>query len=153
VRGVVINLGLFLHFNSVLAGTTRIPPQVWALTLFILVFSVAIAIFKDIPDLEGDRIFNIKTLTVRLGQQKVFTLACWVLVTCYIGMTWAGILGLPGVQPLLLTTCHVAILGFLGWRSSRVNLQDKREIAQFYQFIWKLFFLEYLVFPIACLLK
>jgi homogentisate phytyltransferase / homogentisate geranylgeranyltransferase len=36
--------------------------------------------------------------------------------------------------------------------SGQVDLRDQRAIAQFYQFIWKLFFLEYVFFPIACLL-
>jgi homogentisate phytyltransferase/homogentisate geranylgeranyltransferase len=38
------------------------------------------------------------------------------------------------------------------WQSFKVDLQDNSAIAQFYQFIWKLFFLEYLLFPAACLL-
>jgi homogentisate phytyltransferase/homogentisate geranylgeranyltransferase len=43
-------------------------------------------------------------------------------------------------------------LGLVWWRSQKVDLQEKEAIAQFYQFIWKLFFLEYLIFPTACLL-
>ncbi|NER52017.1 MAG: homogentisate phytyltransferase, partial [Symploca sp. SIO1A3] len=38
------------------------------------------------------------------------------------------------------------------WRSYNVDLQEQKAIASCYQFIWKLFFLEYLLFPIACLL-
>src|SRR5919199_1159752 len=55
VRGAIVNLGLFLHYSWVLQRNQSIPAQVWALTLFILVFTFAIAIFKDIPDIEGDR--------------------------------------------------------------------------------------------------
>jgi len=51
VRGAIVNLGLFLHFSSVLQKKQSIPPLVWALTLFILVFTFLI--FKDIPDMEA----------------------------------------------------------------------------------------------------
>lgn len=149
VRGAIVNLGLFLHFQ----GGFPIPAAVWALTLFVLVFTFAIAIFKDIPDLEGDRQFNITTFTLRLGQRTVFNLAMGVLTVCYLGMILAGLVGLPGGDRLMLVFTHAVALGLLWLRSQQVNLADKRSISRFYQFIWKLFFLEYLMFPIVCLLS
>ncbi|MBW4522466.1 MAG: homogentisate phytyltransferase [Scytolyngbya sp. HA4215-MV1] len=148
VRGAIVNLGLFLHFHNGLP----ILPQVWALTAFILVFTFAIAIFKDMPDTEGDRQYNITTLTLTLGQQAVFNLSRWVLTSCYLGMGLASIWLSPAVNLPFLVTTHLLLLGVLGLRSLRVNLQSQTAIADFYQFIWKLFFLEYLLFPIACLL-
>ena len=61
VRAIVVNLGVYWHF----AGD--ISPPVWALCLFVLPFSFAIAVLKDVPDLEGDRRFAIRTFTVRMG--------------------------------------------------------------------------------------
>jgi homogentisate phytyltransferase / homogentisate geranylgeranyltransferase len=153
VRGAIVNLGLFLHFNDRFLGTVVFPPApVWALTLFIVVFTFAIAIFKDIPDMEGDKQYNITTFTIKLGKQAVFQLARWVITACYLGMSVAGTLLLTSMNPVFLVVTHLAALIFLWWRSQTVDLQDKSAIAQFYQFIWKLFFLEYLIFPAACLL-
>ncbi len=154
VRGAIVNLGLFLHFNWVAGAKAlpTIPSVVWALTLFVIVFTFAIAIFKDIPDIEGDRLYNITTFTIRLGTPAVFNLARWVLTVCYLGMVVAGFLWLPQVNHLFLVITHLVALGLMWWRSMRVDLQDKSAIARFYQFIWKLFFLEYLIFPAACLL-
>ena len=156
VRGAIVNLGLFLHFNQVLAnpvpGKIFVLPEVWALTLFIVVFTFAIAICKDIPDIEGDRQYNITTFTIQMGAPTVFNLARWVLTTCYLGIALAGVLWLPGVNLVFLVTTHLVVLGLMWWRSLGVDLQDKSAIASFYQFIWKLFFLEYLMFPVACLL-
>ncbi|PSB29542.1 homogentisate phytyltransferase [Stenomitos frigidus] len=149
VRGVIVNLGLFLHFQ----GRLAIPPSVWALTLFVLVFTFAIAIFKDIPDMEGDRRFNINTFTLRLGQRTIFHLALWVITICYLGMILAGLAGLPGTNRLFLVVFHLVALGLLWLRSMRVDLTTQASISRYYQFIWKLFFLEYLMFPIACLLS
>jgi homogentisate phytyltransferase/homogentisate geranylgeranyltransferase len=151
VRGAIVNLGLFLHFNQVLDGPSSIPSQVWALTLFVLGFTFAIAIFKDIPDIEGDRQYNITTFTIQLGPQAVFNLARWVLTACYLGIG-IGAFWLSPAQPWFMSLPHLLVLGLLWWRSLQVNLKSKREIANFYQFIWRLFFLEYLMFPIACLL-
>ncbi|MBD2496199.1 homogentisate phytyltransferase [Nostoc sp. FACHB-280] len=152
VRGTIVNLGLFLHFNWVLQSNELIPPAVWVLTIFILVFTFAIAIFKDIPDIEGDRLYNISTFTIQLGTQSVFNLALWVLTLCYLGMMLAGVLRLEAVNSAFLVITHLVLLCGMWFRSLTVDLQDKRAIAQFYQFIWKLFFLEYLIFPIGCLL-
>jgi homogentisate phytyltransferase/homogentisate geranylgeranyltransferase len=153
VRGAIVNLGLFLHFSDRLSGNVVFPPApVWALTLFIVVFTFAIAIFKDIPDMEGDKQYNITTFTIQLGKPVVFNLARWVITVCYLGMVVTGFLSLPSVNPIFLVVTNLLALGLLWWRSLSVDLQDKSAIAQFYQFIWKLFFLEYLIFPVACLL-
>jgi len=166
VRGAIVNLGLFLHFQWVLAVTRSgnfnfffipasflvVPGEVWALTLFVLVFTLAIAIFKDIPDMEGDRQYNITTFTIQLGKKSVFNLSRWVLTVCYVGMTLAAVLWLRDVNPILIVITHLSALGLMWFWSGKVDLQDQAEIANFYQFIWKLFFLEYLVFPAACLL-
>jgi homogentisate phytyltransferase / homogentisate geranylgeranyltransferase len=157
VRGAIVNLGLFLHFSSVLphqvAQSISVSAEVWALTLFILVFTVAIAIFKDIPDMEGDRQYHITTFTLQLGAPAVFNLTRWVLTACYLGMTIAGVLWLPAVNPMFVVIPHLIALVLMWWRSLSVDLHNKIAIAQFYQFIWKLFFLEYLIFPAACLLS
>ncbi|KOP23886.1 tocopherol phytyltransferase [Hapalosiphon sp. MRB220] len=158
VRGAIVNLGLFLHFNWVLRQNNLtpvipvIPAAVWVLTIFVLVFTFAIAIFKDIPDMEGDLQYNITTFTIQLGKQAVFNLALWVLSVCYGGMVLIGLLHIAEVNPVFLVITHLLVLGVMWWQSRDVDLQDKSAIARFYQFIWKLFFIEYLIFPMACLL-
>ncbi|MEH2136730.1 homogentisate phytyltransferase [Nostoc sp.] len=152
VRGTIVNLGLYLHYSWALKQSQIIPPVVWVLTLFILVFTFAIAIFKDIPDIEGDRLYNITTFTIELGPQAVFNLALWVITVCYLGIILVGVLHIASVNPIFLVIAHLGLLVWMWLRSSTVDLQDKSAIAQFYQFIWKLFFIEYLIFPIACLL-
>jgi homogentisate phytyltransferase / homogentisate geranylgeranyltransferase len=165
VRGAIVNLGLFLHFNWVLGlGSTKsvfsgwdleslslaIPAEVSVLTVFVVVFTFAIAIFKDIPDMEGDRQYNITTFTIKIGKPAVFDLSRWVLTVCYVGITLAGVLILPNVNLVFLAITHLVALGLMWFWSVKVNLEDKMEIAQFYQLIWKLFFLEYIIFPAAC---
>jgi homogentisate phytyltransferase / homogentisate geranylgeranyltransferase len=152
VRGIVVNLGLFLHFSDKFQ-TASLNPYVWTLTLFILLFTVAIAIFKDVPDLEGDKKYNINTFTLVIGKSAVFNISRGVITICYLGTILAGIFWLNSTNLILFIGCHLILLGLLWWRSQNVDLEQKNAIADFYQFIWKLFFLEYLLFPVACFLK
>lgn len=159
VRGMVVNIGFYLHFRAafrqaglIAAGPPGIPAEVWALTAFVLLFALAIALFKDIPDREGDRQFNIRTLTVRLGPQLVFQLSLLTVVISYampIALLLTG--RLPALQPAVLLPTHLLLPLVLLWRSRRVTLSARHQVAAFYQFIWKLFFLEYLLFPLSAL--
>jgi homogentisate phytyltransferase/homogentisate geranylgeranyltransferase len=152
VRGVVVNIGLFLHYGDQLNGREILNPYVWTLTLFILLFTVAIAIFKDVPDLEGDKQYKIKTFTLVMGKLAVFNLSRGVITVCYFGMIAAGLFWLRALNVSFFVTSHIVLLGLLWWRSLDVDLEQKSAIADFYQFIWKLFFAEYLLFPLACLM-
>ena len=150
VRGVIVNLGLFLHYGDKFHSGEALNSYVWTLTLFILLFTVAIAIFKDVPDLEGDRQYNIKTFSLVIGKVAVFNLSRGVISVCYFGMMLAGLFWLTSLNVGFFVSSHIVLLGLLWWRSRDVDLEEKTAIADFYQFIWKLFFLEYLLFPLAC---
>ena len=158
VRGFVVNVGLFTYFDQVLTPLNSsgqhpvlsFPPVVWIITLFILVFTIAIAIFKDVPDMAGDQQFQIQTFTISWGKSAILNLTRWVISIGYLGMIAAGIWLLPAVNTAFLVGFHSVLLGLLWWRSQDVDLEDQQAIASFYQFIWKLFFLEYLLFPLAC---
>ncbi len=154
VRGVVVNLGFFAHFRRLWSGQgfdfQSLPAEVWALTAFVILFAFAIAIFKDIPDLEGDRLFQIRTLTVRLGASFVFNLSRWVLTLCYGLLIGLGLAGVLAVNPWFLVISHGGLLGLMWWKSRRVEVGQQQQMTRFYQFIWRLFFLEYLLFPVAC---
>ncbi|MEL4895905.1 homogentisate phytyltransferase [Crocosphaera sp. Alani8] len=150
VRGLIVNLGVFLYFIQAFTEESFLVPEVLVLSTFVVVFTIAIAIFKDVPDLEGDKKYNITTFTILLGKKTIFRISCAVIILCYLGMIAVGMLKLSNVNQLFLISSHFILLTLLLWRSQRVNLGEKNSIAQFYQFIWRLFFLEYLLFPLAC---
>jgi len=143
VRSLVVNLGVALHFGA------TVPEAVWALTLFVLPFSFAIAILKDVPDAEGDRRFRIATFTLRLGAERVQWIALGALTAAYLGMALAGPIALETCQPVVLAGTHLAALAAL-WRMSRTA--GRREFTRFYMGVWRLFFLEYALVPLAALL-
>src|SRR5690606_31831193 len=55
IRGLVVNLLIYLHFSDQIQGNAKLPPVIWLLTGGIFVFSIVIAWFKDIPDMAGDQ--------------------------------------------------------------------------------------------------
>ncbi|WP_216700247.1 homogentisate phytyltransferase [[Leptolyngbya] sp. PCC 7376] len=153
VRGVVVNLGLFAHFQQILQQSVVITPTVWLLTAFIIVFTVAIAIFKDVPDMEGDQQYRIRTFTLLLGKQKIFQLSLGIIGACYAGMIGGVWLLDTNLNSFVFTVLHILLAAVLIIRSQAVNLDLKPEITSFYQFIWKLFFLEYILFIVVNLLS
>ena len=61
VRGVLVNIGMAVHFAGLIHGNFVIQPVIYPLTLFISAFSLAIAWYKDLPDRAGDAHFGYKT--------------------------------------------------------------------------------------------
>jgi homogentisate phytyltransferase/homogentisate geranylgeranyltransferase len=146
VRSVIVNLGVYWHF------TGRIDPPVWALCLFVLPFSLAIAILKDVPDIEGDRRYSIRTFTVRLGPERVFGLGMAALLVAYAGMIIVAPPLLSGhANPVVLAVGHALAVGLLLYWARGANPRNHTEITRFYMRVWALFFLEYLLVPMACL--
>ncbi len=152
VRSAIVNLGVAAHFTAALGdGTATIPPGVWALTAFVLPFSLAIAILKDVPDAEGDRAYRIATFTVRHGPRAVMHAGLVVLTAAYLGMALLGPLLVDGADPILLAAGHLAALAAL-WAAARsADPTDRVAFTRFYMRVWMLFFLEYLIVPVCCL--
>lgn len=145
VRSVVVNLGVYAHFG------TPIPAPIWALTLFVVPFSFAIAILKDVPDIEGDRRFRVMTFSVRMGGRRVFQVGLAALAVAYLGMAAIGPLAIDSANPVVLVAGHLAALAVL-WRFSReADVADHASFTRFYMRVWKLFFLEYAIVALACL--
>jgi len=144
VRSLVVNLGVWLHFagRPVTAG-------VWALIAVTVPFSFAIAVLKDVPDIEGDRRFGIATFSVRLGPRPVLAVGVGALTLGGLGMAVAGPLLLAGASAPVLVAGHVLGVAAL-WRwALRVDPADPVAFAGFYQRVWQLFFCEYLLVPLA----
>jgi homogentisate phytyltransferase/homogentisate geranylgeranyltransferase len=151
VRSAVVNLGVAVHFTSAFGAGGTVPGPVWALTLFVLPFSFAIAVLKDVPDREGDRRFRIATFTVRLGARRAAWLGLGALGAAYAGMAILGPIALPGASAAVLAGGHLGALALLGWWAARADPDDPRAFTRFYMRVWMLFFLEYLLVPAAVL--
>lgn len=151
VRAVAVNLGMYGHFSLAFGGSLTIPDAVWALTLFVLPFSFAIAVLKDVPDREGDRRFRIATFTVRMGPRRAARLGLAALVAAYAAMALAGPFLVSDADGVVLAVGHALALALLLWWARRADPADPVAFTRFYMRVWVLFFLEYALVPAAVL--
>jgi homogentisate phytyltransferase/homogentisate geranylgeranyltransferase len=149
VRSAVLNLVVWLHFSHALGGGGEIGAAAWTLTAVTLPFSLAIAVLKDMPDVEGDRRFGIATLSVRLGPAAALRLGVVALTLAGLGMAVAGATVLDGASAPLLVAAHVAGVALVWWRAWRVDTRDHDQLVAFYRLVWRLFFGVYVVVALA----
>ncbi|KAA8525549.1 hypothetical protein F0562_007398 [Nyssa sinensis] len=138
VRAIVVQLAFFLHIQKYVLGR----PMVFTKSLvfavaFMCLFSTVIALFKDIPDVDGDRDFGIQSFTVSLGQERVF----WLCVSMLL-MAYGAAMVIGASSPILLSKFvtvigHCALASLLWLQARSVNLASKASVTSFYMFIWK----------------
>ncbi|MEM6251715.1 MAG: homogentisate phytyltransferase [Cyanobacteria bacterium P01_D01_bin.156] len=145
VRGVVVNIGIFLHAANQLGLLPAVPLRVWVLALVVMAFSGAIALLKTLWD-------NTQSID-SLSDIQIARLVWWVLTVCYSGLIIFAVL-IPGINSGFLMVTHGLALIYFWYLSCQLSPDetDGFSYREFYQFVWKLFFLEYLLFPTACLL-
>lgn len=149
VRGLIVNLLLFWHYFTSLGGSGQVPAAIWLLTAAIFVYSIVIAWFKDIPDMMGDEAFEIRTLSLHWGPHRVFRLGSALLLVTFlviVALSWSVPMKLSAV---VLTVAHLIFLSVYLLFARRLDLRKTTAVARFYQFVWALFFLEYLSFAFA----
>ncbi|CAK7353864.1 unnamed protein product [Dovyalis caffra] len=138
VRAIVVQLAFFIHMQKfVLGKPIAVTESLMFATAFMCFFSAVIALFKDIPDVDGDRDFGIQSFSVSLGQERVFWLCVNMLLIAY------GAAVVVGASSTFLPSKFITILGhctlaFVLWlRARTVDLASKESITSFYMFIWK----------------
>jgi len=148
VRGVLVNLGFFLHFQYQLGGGLDVPASIWPLVGFVAAFSLGIAWFKDIPDTAGDAQYQFGTLAVQQGRNSAFRLGVLVVSLAYAGIIGAALAGwLPSA--LFFVGAHLLLWGTFIYMAWQLDVQDDRAVKRFYLFFWGLFFIEYVVYPLG----
>ena len=162
VRGPLINVGIAIHFATLLYGPTHllfylnrnwddslhmtvipITAMYWLppLMIFVTAFSLGIAWFKDIPDTLGDEKFGYKTLAVVWNKKAAFTAGVSLVSVAYLFMTWQ-------IPSLSSQMAHIFVLIFFVGHAFKVDLENAISVKRFYLFYWGLFFLEYLMLPV-----
>ncbi|MCE3052347.1 hypothetical protein HAX54_052355 [Datura stramonium] len=114
---------------------------------FMCIFTAVIALFKDIPDVNGDRNFGIQSFSVSLGQERVFWLCISLLVVAYGAAMVMGATTSSLPNRLVTVLGHFLLACFLLFQAQSVDISSQISTTSFYMFIWKLFYAEYLLIP------
>ncbi len=156
VRGILINLGGFVVLNYVINKSINIPMDVQILTAFIIVFSIVISWFKDLPDMEGDSEYKIKTLAIVYSPKSVFITGTILLALTYfitILLKYQDVINStnPSFQTLVLYYGNIFLLVLFVLNSFTINLASHLSIKKFYKRFWWFFFAEYMLYLVAYL--
>lgn len=172
VRGTLINVGFFAHAQAaVFSGSASAlsssyadvlhtflnDPKCMLSSLFYGVFGIVIALMKDVPDVTGDSIANIKSFSVRIGQTKIFRNSRRLLSLLLFGFGGGFLFHAIKGAPSSTTAACRAVVGctsvFAGLEVRRkavdVNPEDSEEVFSYYMYLWKIFYLSYLALPFA----
>ncbi|XP_043704755.1 homogentisate geranylgeranyltransferase-like [Telopea speciosissima] len=142
IHSVCVYIPYFINAQRYLLGRSIvISKSVILTTVLMCVHSIAITIFKDISDTEGDRQNGIQTFSTELGRETAFFLGINVLLIEY-GI--AIIVGASSASTLFLKFVSVAGHGLLAlalWvRSRSVDVMNNSSAFSFYMFIWQLYY-------------
>ncbi len=149
-RGFMANAGLYLNYTSQLDIPVNTGTMAWVL-LFFFGFGLVIALYKDIPDTDGDETYDVRTYSVRLGQQRVFAVGRWILTAIFFIPIVAGIIRLPGLEGIILVVAHLGLLALFWYLSLRTDPDDSASIMRLYLALWAVFYSEYLVLSLAAI--
>ena len=168
VRGSLINLGFLWQAKKTLYNVDGGPlkllssfPESALVTLFFAIFGLVIAIMKDVPDINGDKKFNIRTFSVRRGAPRMFKLSHNILNILLSGASIinAGSLflvlvsrgSMAGINILSSALFSILMMSFalyLRQRASMTNADNENEVFSYYMDVWKVFYGCYLSLPL-----
>lgn len=142
VRGVMVNIGMALHFACMLQGNFEIQPVIYPLTIFISAFSLAIAWYKDLPDRAGDAHFGYKTFPLLYSPKTALYAGAAFVMAAY---GWCIFWSQKQAEPLLMYSLIALSVAFL-LHLRTVRLDEQKSIRRFYKLFWVFFFVTYLSF-------
>nr|AKM76562.1 AT3G11945-like protein [Erodium texanum] len=149
VRGFLLNFGVYYATRAALGLAFQWSSPVVFITTFVTVFALVIAITKDLPDVEGDRKFQISTLATKLGVRNIAYLGSGLLLLNYIASVLAAIYMPQAFRRSIMIPVHSFLALSLIYQTRVLEQANytKEAISGFYRFIWNLFYAEYIIFP------
>ena len=148
VRAVIVQLGFFAHALGRELTDFNFPINLWCAIGFMTVYGIVIALFKDLPDMEGDMKQNVRTLSVRLGPSFVFNLCLALLSIAYGTAVFMSVVHAPTTISRVVGAVHSIVIVTLLAASRRVDVTSSDSLYDFYiRFIWRAFYLEYFLLP------
>ena len=154
VRGVLLNAGGFLVFNYLINNSLEMPENVKILTLFVIVFSIVISWFKDLPDIEGDVKYNIKTFAILFSPKVALITGNLLVGLAYlltIYLKWVDFIRseIPSIETKVLLVGHIILFGLFIINAYSIRLSEHQSVKIFYKRFWWFFFAEYLLYLVA----
>lgn len=149
VRGFLLNFGVYHATRAALGLPFQWSPPISFITAFVTVFATAIAITKDLPDVEGDRKYGIETFATKLGVRNIAFLGSGLLLANYAGAIALAVALPAAFNASVMIPAHAVLGLMLTYKTVKLDAAGYTSdaIAAYYRFIWNLFYSEYLLLP------
>eukprot|EP00468_Gymnochlora_sp_CCMP2014_P004686 CAMPEP_0167761316 /NCGR_PEP_ID=MMETSP0110_2-20121227/12100_1 /TAXON_ID=629695 /ORGANISM="Gymnochlora sp., Strain CCMP2014" /LENGTH=314 /DNA_ID=CAMNT_0007647977 /DNA_START=238 /DNA_END=1179 /DNA_ORIENTATION=+ len=137
VRGFLLNFGVYYAAREALGLSFEWSPAAAFIARFMTVFALVIAVTKDLPDVQGDKKYGVKTFATRLGTGKVAALASLALGANYIhAIATAFVVPAGAFHTGIMVGGHALFALMLARTYSLLNPQSQESIKKFYARIW-----------------
>lgn len=149
ITGIIQNVGVLYAARTSLGLPFWWSPSTVFITAFVTVFFVPVSLIKDLTDVEGDMKHNIRTFTAMIGHRNIAFISTGLLLVNYIGAMAASIYMPQAFNRHVMLPFHAILslwLLFEAWNLDKANYA-KEASANFFQFLWKLLGLEFIMFP------
>ncbi|TKY53071.1 Glycinol 4-dimethylallyltransferase [Spatholobus suberectus] len=166
---LIFPISFFFHMQTfVFKRPAVFSRSLMFVVVFLSLYSSGIALFKDIPDIEGDKAFGIHSFSARLGQKRVFfrihlsKFGCallyipWLFLNNLCQVFWLCIsifemaFGVAFLAIATSSSClwikiatglgHAVLASVLWYKAKYVDLSSKASIRSFYMLIWKVIY-------------
>jgi len=147
VRAVIVQLAFFAHALGRGVLDFHLPMNLCVAISFMTIYGIVIALFKDLPDVEGDSKQDVRTLSVQLGPAFVFKVCLFLLVLAYGSAVLMSVLYSATTASFAVGFIHLLVIITLVVASKRVDIASSASLYDYYMLIWKAFYLEYFLLP------
>ena len=153
VRSLLVQIGFHEHLRAVVGPATVQPwyenDKVLFSVVFFLAMGIVIALFKDVPDIAGDKQANINTFAVRQGAQSIVNLCALLVAAAFAGAVvyWAAV-----ERHYVCAAGHALAGWWLRRKLLGTTVKGKeaaKSIRSSYMAIWRIFFVEYLLLMLS----
>ncbi|KAJ0541274.1 putative homogentisate phytyltransferase [Helianthus annuus] len=143
-KALVVPVAYYMHMqNSINGGASLLSRPLLFAVGILSAFSLSMIFFKDIPDIEGDRMHGIKSLAIRLGETRVFWTCIWILEMAYVAAGLVGATSSITWSKYATIISHLAMGALLWMRAKSVDVKNVKAVQSMYMFLWQLFYAEY----------
>lgn len=149
VRGILINLGFYYIFSRNLNGIADLPFIIIVFSIHIVLFSIGIAWFKDMPDRVGDKAHHIQTLVIKINPKRTLLLGVFIVTAGFVLIIGAGFFAEKQFNADFMQWSHGVLLLMFLLSTLKLDIESPVSIRRFYLFYWFLFFMEYIIFTLA----
>ena len=145
----MVNIGGYLVFNILINNSYEFNLDIMVLSAFIIAFSIVIAWFKDLPDMEGDEKFKIKSLAILYSPKFTLIAGNTLILLAYTFSIYQYSNLLHTKHYRILFIGHIILMALFALNLSGLKTLNKQTAKTYYKRFWLFFFAEYILYLFA----